>query len=78
MGRRVLKANPDTPFGRRLGTDGLDYSPVLDGGKVIFGTPAGYVVLDPIIDHSRLESLEHRGRVAEVIDADLVEIVQAL
>ena len=55
----------------------LDDAPVFGGGKIVFVAPSVRVVLDPKIDEARLEGLEHRRRIAVVVDANPVEIVQA-
>ena len=76
-GRRVLKAKPSMPLGRPLANGLLDDPPVAQGGKIIAGAPAGRIGLDAEIVEPGLERLEHGGRVAIIIDADLVEIIEA-
>ena len=73
----MLKAKPDTPFGRPFGNRGGDDTPVPGGREVVLGPPARRIVLDAVIDEARLERLEHRVRVAEVVDTDRIEIVEA-
>ena len=52
----------------------LDDAPVGHGGKVVALDPAARIVLGPHVDLAGLEGLEQGGGVAEVLDADLVEI----
>ena len=65
------------PDGRRVVELALDDAPVLDGGEVVALDPAAGIVLGPHVDLAGLEGLEQRGGVAEVLDADLVEVEAA-
>ena len=52
----------------------FDDAAVLGGREAIALDPAGGVVLGPHVDLAGLEGFEQRGGVAEILDADLIEI----
>ena len=74
IGRRVLNTSAGMPEGRRDVELALDDAPVAHGGEVVAVDPAARIVLRPHVDLAGLEGLEQRRGVAEVVEADLVEV----
>ena len=62
------------PDGRRVVELALDDAPVRDRREAIALDPAAGIVLGPHVDLAGLEGLEQRGGIAEILDADLIEV----
>ena len=75
--RRVLKTSAVMPAGRSDVEFGLHDPAVVDGVDIVGVGPAAGIVFESQIDGAGLEGFEHHRRIAEIVEADFVEVEAA-